>query len=224
LARDQTKALVTLHRASALAVLDVATRSWTRILEPADMSPNAIAWTEDGDSAIVTHLFAEGEHPFLSRVDFSGGIPKIRSQIRVLPSDPRHSSGLSAPYAIAEGGYLTTREHPAQIPSVTGRSEMWLPVQYNNITEDIYTHGPVLTLTYELPVPPSLTGPTVNPDGSVELRLAGRAGRTYRVQYSSDFSFWQELTNGVASSDEMLIHDLTGLNGGEQRFYRATTE
>ena len=139
LSRDQTKALVTLHRASALAVLDVATYSWTRNLEPADMSPNAIAWTEDGDSAIVTHLFAEGEHPFLSRVDFSNGIPKIRSQIRVLPADPRHSSGLSAPYHIAEGGYLTTRGHPAQIPSVTGRNEMWLPVQYNNITEDIYT-------------------------------------------------------------------------------------
>ena len=34
-----------------------------------------IAWTEDGASVWVTHLFAPGEHPLLTRIDFSGPEP-----------------------------------------------------------------------------------------------------------------------------------------------------
>jgi len=139
ISRDQTLALVTLHRSAAVAVLDVAQRTVTRILEPLYLSPYGIAWTEDGHTAIVTHLFAEEEHPFLSRIDVSDGNPRVRTRITVFATDPRHSSTLSAPYNIAEGGYLTTRGHPGQIPGVTGRNEVWLPTQYNNITEDVYT-------------------------------------------------------------------------------------
>jgi len=139
LSRDQSVALVTLHRAAAVAVLDVAQRSVVRILEPLSYSPYAIAWTEDGQTAIVTHLFAEGEHPSLSRIDVSGPGPRVRSRITLFATDPRHSGSLPAPYHIAEGGYLTTRGHPGQIPGLTGRNEVWLPIQYNNITEDVFT-------------------------------------------------------------------------------------
>ncbi len=139
LSRNQQIALVTLHRAAALAVIDVNTRQVSRILKPVYWAPMGIAWTEDGVTAWVTHIFAEGEHPFLTRVDFSGPQPKVKTRMTVFATDPRQSSGLAAPYNIAEGGYLTTRGHPAQIPSTSGRNEVWLPVQYNNITEDTYT-------------------------------------------------------------------------------------
>jgi mono/diheme cytochrome c family protein len=132
-------ALVTLHRAAALAVLDVVSHQLTHILKPVYWSPMAICWAEDGVSAWVTHLFAEGEHPFLTCVDFSGPEPKVKTRMTVFATDPRSSSRLAAPYNIAEGGYLTLRGHPAQIPSVFGRNEVWLPIQYNNISEDIYT-------------------------------------------------------------------------------------
>jgi hypothetical protein len=34
--------------------------------------------------------------------------------------------------------FLTFRGHLAQVPSVTGRNEMWLPTQYNNIHVDVF--------------------------------------------------------------------------------------
>lgn len=142
LARNQQRALVTLHRSAGLAVIDVTTREVTDILQPVYHSPMGIVWTEDGVTAWVTHLFAEGEHPQISRVDFSpdkSGRPHVKTSMNVFPSDPRQSSRLVAPFNVAEGGYLTTRGHPAQIPSVSGRNQVWLPVQYNNISEDIYT-------------------------------------------------------------------------------------
>jgi DNA-binding beta-propeller fold protein YncE len=139
LSRDQQRALVTLHRSAGLAVINVVTRQVTDILQPVYHSPMGIAWTEDGVTAWITHLFAEGEHPQITRVDFSGSRPRVKTSMNVFPSDPRQSSRLIAPYNVAEGGYLTTRGHPAQIPSASGRNQLWLPVQYNNISEDIYT-------------------------------------------------------------------------------------
>lgn len=139
LSRDQSRALVTLHRSASLAVLDVATRKLAHLLKPVYWSPMGIAWTQDGSTAIVTHLYAEGEHPYLTRVDVSGAEPKVRTRITIFATDPRNSTALAAPYNIAEGGYLTTRGHPAQIPSATGRNEVWLPTQYNNINDTVYT-------------------------------------------------------------------------------------
>jgi DNA-binding beta-propeller fold protein YncE len=139
LSRDQSKALVTLYRAEALAVIDVAGRRVSRILKPVYRSPMGIAWTEDGETAWITHTFADGEHPFLTRVDVSGPEARVRTQMQVFATDPRHSAGLAAPYDIAEGGYLTNRGHPAQIPTASGKREIWLPTQYNNISEDIYS-------------------------------------------------------------------------------------
>jgi DNA-binding beta-propeller fold protein YncE len=139
LSRDQSLALVTLFRAEALAVIDVAGRRLSRILSPVYRSPMGICWTEDGRSAWITHTFADGEHPFLTQVRMGDPEPRVLTQMQVFAADPRQSSSLSAPYKVAEGGYLTTRGHPAQIPTAAGRREVWLPTQYNNITEDIYT-------------------------------------------------------------------------------------
>jgi DNA-binding beta-propeller fold protein YncE len=139
LSRDGARALATLHRAAALAVVDAAARKVARLLAPVHWSPAGIAWTEDGLSAWVTHLFAPGEHPLLTRVDFAGAEPEVKTSMQLFAADPRASSRLAAPYDIAEGGYLTTRGHPAQIPSASGRRELWLPIQYNNITEDVYS-------------------------------------------------------------------------------------
>jgi YVTN family beta-propeller protein len=139
LSRDQSLALVTLYRAEAVAVIDAAARKVQTIIEPVYRSPMGIAWTEDGETAWITHTFADGEHPFLTRIDVSGPGPRLRTQMQVFATDPRHSGGLAAPYAIAEGGYLTNRGHPAQIPTASGKREIWLPTQYNNITEDVYS-------------------------------------------------------------------------------------
>jgi len=139
LSRDQGRALVSLHRASALVVIDVAAPQVSHTLEPVYWSPLGVAWMEDGVSAWVTHLFADGEDPFVTRVDFSGAEPKVTSQIIVKSTNPKRSSALAAMHGIAEGGYLTFRGHLAQVPSATGRNEVWLPTQYNNINEDIYS-------------------------------------------------------------------------------------
>ena len=59
--------------------------------------------------------------------------------MQIFAANPRSSVGLAEPYNIAEGGYLTTRGHPARIPAATGLDELWLPIQYNNIHEDIFS-------------------------------------------------------------------------------------
>lgn len=138
LSPDQGHALVTLHRGAALAVLSTADRAVTHILEPVYWSPMGIAWTRDGASAWVTHLFAPGEHPLLTRVDFSSETPRVSTSVQIFAADPRDSTRLSAPYNLAEGGYLTMRGHPAHKPG-EGLQDLWLPMQYNNITEQVYT-------------------------------------------------------------------------------------
>lgn len=136
---DETTALVTLHRASGVAVIDVVSRKITKVLEPLFWSPTGIAWTHDGREAWITHLFAPGEHPFLTGISFRGDAPKVMASLRMTAADPRNSEDLSAPFDIAEGGYLTMRGHPAQIPRRSGRNELWLPIQYHNITERRYS-------------------------------------------------------------------------------------
>jgi cytochrome c peroxidase len=85
----------------------------------------------------VNHIFSPGEHPLQTRVSFSGAEPRVSTAMQIFPADPRHSSGLAAPYNVAEGGYLNVRGHPAQIPAASGRNELWLPTQYHNMTEDV---------------------------------------------------------------------------------------
>lgn len=136
---SQRRAVVTLHRAAAVAVLDVSSREVERILDPLPDSPLGVAWAEGGDTVWVTHLFAEEEHPFLTRIDFSGSAPRVTTKLTAFATDPRQSSRLQSPHDIAEGGYLTFRGHLAQIPASSGRNELWIPTQYNNITEDTYS-------------------------------------------------------------------------------------
>ena len=136
LSPNQQTALVTLHRSEALAVLDVPSRRLTHVLKHVFWAPMGIAWAEGGNAAWVTHIFSPGEHPLQTRVDFSGAEPQVSTAMRILPADPRHASGLAAPYNVAEGGYLNIRGHPAQVPAASGRNELWLPTQYHNMTGD----------------------------------------------------------------------------------------
>lgn len=138
LSRNQETALVTLHRSEQVAVVDTATRSITSLLD-VFWSPMGIAWTEDGTGAWITHLFAPGEHPLLTRVEIGAAEPRVTTAIQLFRANPVSSSSLTPPFDIAEGGYLTTRGHPAQIPSISGMNELWLPVQYNNINGGAYT-------------------------------------------------------------------------------------
>jgi hypothetical protein len=138
LSRNQETALVTLHRSEQVAVVDVATRSVISLLD-VFWSPMGIAWSEDGTGAWITHLFAPGEHPLLTRLDIGGADPRVTTAIQLFRANPVSSSSLAPPFDIAEGGYLTTRGHPAQIPSASGLNELWLPVQYNNINGGVYT-------------------------------------------------------------------------------------
>ena len=139
----QRWALAALHRGDALAIVDTATYQLT-ILDPVFISPMAVAWDEDGNSAWVTHLFTDGERPRLTRVDISGPSPKVRASLLIDPADPQQDLALSHPDParnIAEGGYLQLRGHPAQLPSALtgGTQQLWLPVQYHNITQGRYT-------------------------------------------------------------------------------------
>jgi hypothetical protein len=138
----QSWALVTLHRAEALAAVDTTSYAVT-ILEPVYRSPLGVAWTEDGTAAWITHLFAGEEHPRLSRVDVSGPAPEVTTRTSVGAATPRHSGLLfnaDPSRNVAEGGYLNFRGHLAQLPSADagGAQEMWIPTQYHNMTNDIY--------------------------------------------------------------------------------------
>ncbi|HXJ55184.1 MAG TPA: cytochrome c peroxidase [Verrucomicrobiae bacterium] len=139
LSPDQQTALVTLHRGEALAVLDVASRRFTHHLQHLFWAPMGIAWAEGGRAAWVNHIFSPGEHPLQTRVDFSGPEPHVSTSMQIFAADPRHGSGLAAPYNVAEGGYLNVRGHPAQIPAASGRNELWLPTQYHNMNGDTPT-------------------------------------------------------------------------------------
>ncbi len=136
---DQRKALVTLHRGEALAVLDVPNRRFSHHLKKLFWAPMGIAWAEGGNAAWVNHIFSPGEHPLQTRVDFSGGAPRVTTAMQIQPADPRSAGNLAAPYNVAEGGYLNVRGHPAQIPTVSGRNELWLPTQYHNMNADTNT-------------------------------------------------------------------------------------
>lgn len=128
----QERALVTLHRAEALAVVDTSSHEVT-VLEPVFTTPYGIVWTDAGDEAWVTHLMVIGEHPKLTRVDTSGGTPRVTTRLETGRANPITTGNF--PTEIPEGGYLNWRGHPAQIPgSLTGGlQEVWIPTQYSNM-------------------------------------------------------------------------------------------
>jgi len=139
LSPDGATALVTLHRAEAAALLSVAGRKVTQIVEGLFWSPTGVAWTEGGSGAWINHIFAPGEHPLQTRLAVASGQARVTTAIRITPADPRMASGLAAPYNVPEGGYLNVRGHGAQIPPASGRNEFWMPVQYHNFNSDSYS-------------------------------------------------------------------------------------
>ena len=137
----QKWALVTLHRANALAIIDTATRAVTP-LGGVFVSPHGIVWTEDGRSAWVSHLMVTDEHPQLARVDISGPLPRVATRVGGFAATPQNNPQLTnadPAKNIAEGGYVNFRGHPAQIPSSTGLQQLWLPSQYHNMHADGFT-------------------------------------------------------------------------------------
>ena len=136
LSRDQRRALVTLSRSAGIAVVDVPGRRVTDVLQPVPGTPLGIAWTEDGRSAWVTAMRRLFDFAFMTRVDVSGPKPVIGTIIRNFPAGPLRSGSLRDPIAsrnVAEGGYLTFRGQLAQVPSVSGRDEIWIPTQYGDV-------------------------------------------------------------------------------------------
>lgn len=130
----QPYALVTGFRGARLAVLEVASHSLREIVEPVFQTPYGLTFTDDG-SAWVTHLFADGEHPRLTRIDVSDpDALRVTTKSRVFPAQPQ-SSGSTAPRP-AEGGYATLRGHPAQVPAGQDLGRVWLPIQYQNLHDD----------------------------------------------------------------------------------------
>lgn len=139
LSPDGATALVTLHRAEAAALVSVAKREVTQMVEGLFWAPTGVAWTEAGSAAWINHIFAPGEHPLQTRLEFSSGQARVTTAMRITPADPRMASGLAAPYAVPEGGYLNVRGHGAQIPPASGRNQFWMPTQYHNFNTDSYS-------------------------------------------------------------------------------------
>src|SRR5204863_322258 len=97
LAPDQRLAVVTLSRLPGVAVVDVPARRVIAVLDRVETTPIGVAFTEDGQSAWITHLRRYADMTFLTRVDLSGPSPAIASQIIVLPAAPLRSGSLTDP-------------------------------------------------------------------------------------------------------------------------------
>ncbi|MCH9647319.1 MAG: hypothetical protein K0U98_03710 [Deltaproteobacteria bacterium] len=131
---QQTHALVSGYRGSTVVVLDVATRSVDKVLQGVWHSPLAISFAADG-SAWVSHLFADGEHTRLSRVDLSDpNEPQVTTLVRVTAVIPQNASSTSP--RLPDGGYVTPRGHLAQVPAGQDQGRLWVPSQYQNIHND----------------------------------------------------------------------------------------
>lgn len=149
LSRDQSRALVTCLRSSKLAVIDVATRQVTSLLD-CFRSPLGIAWLEDGVSAWITHLHVNDRLTRVSRLDVSGGTPRVTTQERTDGTGPQDSAALNdanPAHNIAEGGYLNFRGHLAQVPGVPGGGRVWVPTQYGNRNQTIVNPDSILQTT-----------------------------------------------------------------------------
>ncbi|MFN7975370.1 MAG: putative Ig domain-containing protein [Acidobacteriota bacterium] len=150
ISRDQKSALVTLHRAPGIAVLDVTLHSLRKVLPTYHYyTPIGVAWTEDGTSAWVNHMLAiemSGD-PFLSRIEVTPTDAYETTKIRFTPAGPGDNSSLPPPCQISEGGYLNFRGHFAQIPSVSGKQEMWIPTQYENFHPNPFTPDSTMQAT-----------------------------------------------------------------------------
>ena len=147
LSRDQSKAIVTLIRGAQIAVIDRASRTVSARLD-SFRTPLGVAWLEDGVSAWVTHLHVMDRLPRVSRVDVSGGTPRLTTQERTDGTGPQDSAALSDPvpaHNIAEGGYLNFRGQLAQRPATT---RVWVPTQYSNRNQTVINPDSIIQATF----------------------------------------------------------------------------
>jgi DNA-binding beta-propeller fold protein YncE len=147
LSRDQSTVLVTLVRGSQVAVIDRATRTVTVRLDTF-RTPLGVAWLEDGVSAWVTHLHVMDRLPRVSRIDVSGGTPRVTTQERTDGAGPQDNASLhdaDPTHNVAEGGYLNFRGHLAQRP---GTTRVWVPTQYSNRNQTVVTPDSIIQATF----------------------------------------------------------------------------
>ncbi|HEX4825081.1 MAG TPA: hypothetical protein VFV19_12305 [Candidatus Polarisedimenticolaceae bacterium] len=147
LSRDQSKALVTLLRGAQVAVIDRATRTVTARLDTF-RTPLGIAWLEDGVSAWVTHLHVMDRLPRVSRIDVSGGTPRVTTEERTDGAGPQDNASLHDPipaHNVAEGGYLNFRGGLAQRP---GTTRVWVATQYSNRNQTVITPDSIIQAVF----------------------------------------------------------------------------
>jgi hypothetical protein len=94
-------------------------------------------------------------------------------------------------------------------------------IKFERWENDLQEHGPVLTITYALPVAPVLSHLSVPDDSTVEFQLNGQPGRPYQVEVSSDLQSWTTITNLLATNAAATIS--LPYSPASQRFYRART-
>jgi mono/diheme cytochrome c family protein len=146
LSRDQSKAIVTLLRGAQVAVIDRASRAVSVRLDTF-RTPLGVAWLEDGVSAWVTHLHVMDRLPRVSRIDVSGGTPRVTTQERTDGAGPQDNASLhdaDPTHNVAEGGYLNFRGHLAQRP---GTTRVWVPTQYSNRNQTVVTPDSIIQAT-----------------------------------------------------------------------------
>ena len=138
LSPDQSRAIVTLHRGDAVAIVSgFDSDAVTRL--PTWRAPLGVAWSHDGRSAWVTHAFSDGNRTFVTRIDGPDDAPpsvgacvpigeQLPLQTTVLPDGSRD---------YAEGGAVTLRGHLAQFPGTAPSDDFWLPAQHSSTKDRV---------------------------------------------------------------------------------------
>lgn len=132
---DGTTALVALHRSSAVAVFDVASRTQIATVSNMFRRPWGMCYTTNPNEVWVTHTLPDGENSYVSVIDTTTWT--VKTLVQFLLVNPRNTGQVQDdPVPIAEGGYILFRGHVGQPP---GSNDVWLPCQYHNFLNDVMT-------------------------------------------------------------------------------------
>jgi len=93
-------------------------------------------------------------------------------------------------------------------------------VQVRNAVNSVRSEPAALAVLRPPPTPARLSNFSRRPDGTVEFTLQGEAGRTYRIEASSDFAVWHTLDSVTAVDATLTFRDVTAAQASI-RFYRA---